>query len=178
MTATKGVIREFIECVAMALVLAILIITFVVQSFVVDGSSMEPTLHDGQRLLVNKLLYRFSPPRAGDIVVFRYPSNPKEDFIKRVVATQWDIVEIRDGKVFVNGVALDEPFLAEDTLGEFGPLELPQGKFFVLGDNRNNSRDSRYPDVGLLERKHIVGKAAVVYWPLGDFGLIGGTKGN
>lgn len=168
----KGILQEYLECVAIALVLAFFIITFVVQSFVVDGSSMEPTLHHGQRLLVNKFIYYFTPPKRGDIVVFRYPANPREDFIKRVIAVGGDSVEIRDGKVIVNGEVLEEPYILEPTYGRFGLVRVPPNSFFVLGDNRNNSKDSRYPDVGFLSRREIIGKASLIYWPPQDFGLI------
>ncbi|MGI6576286.1 MAG: signal peptidase I [bacterium] len=172
MSQQKGLVREYIECIAIALVLAFLIITFVVQSFVVDGASMEPTLYHGQRLLVNKFIYRFTLPQKGDVIVFHYPADPRTDFIKRIIASGGDTVEIKDGKVMVNGKALAEDYILESTYGQFGPIEVPANKFFVLGDNRNNSKDSRYPDVGFLGRQDIVGKASFIYWPLRDIGLV------
>ncbi len=172
MTRKKGIIREYLECIIIALVLAFFIITFVVQSFVVDGSSMEPTLHHGQRLLVNKFLFYFTSPKPGDIIVFRYPANPREDFIKRVIGIGGDTIGIADGRVLVNNEPLEEPYLTEPTYGNHA-IQVPPGKIFVLGDNRNNSRDSRYPDVGLLSRKDIIGKATFIYWPPRDLGLVG-----
>lgn len=175
MAKQKGIIREYLECIAIALILAFFIITFVVQSFVVDGSSMEPTLHNGQRLLVNKFIYHFRPPQPGDVIVFRYPANPREDFIKRVIGVGGDTVGIIDGQVLVNDHPLDEPYLIEPTYGNH-LVEVPPGKVFVLGDNRNNSRDSRYPDVGLLTRRDIIGKAAFIYWPPRDLGPVDARK--
>ncbi|MDI9567869.1 MAG: signal peptidase I [bacterium] len=175
MAQEKGIVREYLECVAIALVLAFFIITFVVQSFVVDGSSMEPTLHHGQRLLVNKFIYYFTRPQRGDIIVFQYPANPREDFIKRVIGVGGDHIQIKDGKVFVNGHPLEEPYLLEPTYGDFEGT-VPPDSYFVLGDNRNNSRDSRYPDVGMLLREDIIGKAALIYWPPGDIGLINSKR--
>ncbi len=165
MVRPKGIIREYLECGAIAVVLAVLIITFVAQSFVVEGSSMEPSLHHGQRLLVNKFVYRFGPPDVGDVVVFRYPGNPSEDFIKRVVAVGGSEVEISQGHLYLDGEPLEEPYIKEPPAGEFGPVEVPEDKIFVLGDNRNNSKDSRYPDVGFLQKDEIVGRAVFIYWP-------------
>ncbi len=110
MAKQKGIIREYLECIAIALILAFFIITFVLQSFVVDGSSMEPTLHNGQRLLVNKFIYLFRPSQPRDVIVFRYLANPREYFIKRVIGVGGDTVGIIDGQVLVNDHPLDEPY--------------------------------------------------------------------
>lgn len=171
MAPEKSIFREYLECVIIALILAFFIITFVVQSFVVDGSSMEPTLHHGQRLLVNKFLFHFTSPQPGDIIVFRYPANPREDFIKRVIGIGGDTIGITEGKVTVNGQILNETYLAEPTYGNH-MVQVPPGKIFVLGDNRNNSRDSRYPDVGMLTPRDIIGKASFIYWPPHDLGWV------
>ncbi|MGE5575974.1 MAG: signal peptidase I [Syntrophothermus sp.] len=163
---------EYFQIFLVAGILAFLITGFIVQPFMVDGSSMEPTLHNGQRLLVNKFLYRFNPPRTGDIVVFRYPGDVRLRFIKRVIGVPGDRVLIRNGHVFVNGRLLNEEYLRGiKTLGDFGPVKVGAGRLFVLGDNRNNSKDSRYSDVGLVPVGNVVGKAFFVYWPVNDIGV-------
>lgn len=173
MGTMQRVLWEYVQSILLAFVLALFIITFVVQSFIVTGPSMEPTLHSGERLLINKFIYRFTEPKPGDIVVFHPLARPRDDYIKRVIAVAGQTVEIRDGKVWVDGQPLDEPYLSEPTYGQFGPVRIPQGRLFVLGDNRNNSQDSRYPEVGLVPLKSVIGKAAVRYWPLDRLGLIG-----
>jgi signal peptidase I len=168
----KAEIIEYVQAFAVAIVLAAFIITFIAQSFVVEGSSMEPSLHNRERLLVNKLVYRFRKPELGDIMVFRYPANPKRRFIKRVIGVPGDEVEVRDGFVILNGMTLDESYTRDLTYGYFGPETVPDGHYFVLGDNRNNSDDSRYPDVGFVPMANIVGKASLIWWPPGRMGLI------
>jgi signal peptidase I len=168
----KAEILEYVQAFAVAIVLAAFIITFIAQSFVVEGSSMEPSLHNRERLLVNKLVYRFRKPVYGDVVVFRYPANPKRRFIKRVIGIPGDEVEVRDGFVFLNGMTLDEDYTMDLTYGYFGPKTVPDGHYFVLGDNRNNSDDSRYPDVGFVPMSNIVGKASFIWWPPRRISLI------
>lgn len=169
---TKSILREYIEAFIIAVVLAAFIITFVVQSYLVDGSSMEPTFHDGQRLMVSKFIYRFTEPQHGDIVVFRNPSNPSKKFIKRVIGVPGDKIEIRDLVVYVNDVPLEDDYILDVTRGRFGPVIVPEKSLFVLGDNRNISDDSRYASVGFVPYKNLVGKAFLVYWPLKDARII------
>ncbi|HEY8425515.1 MAG TPA: signal peptidase I [Limnochordales bacterium] len=157
---------ELIKTVAGAAVLAMVIMTFVARAFTVEGNSMLPTLHDGERLMVDKLTYRFSEPQRGDIVVFRYPLDPREHYIKRIVGVPGDEVAVRNGRVFVNGTPLEESYLSSPTLGRFGPVRVPEGHYFVLGDNRNNSEDSRDPRLGFIPRELIEGRAIWRYWPL------------
>lgn len=165
-SVAKSIVREYVEAFIIAVVLAAFIITFIAQSFLVDGRSMEPTLHDGQRLMVNKFIYRFAKPKYGDIVVFKYPSNPAKKFIKRVIAVPGDTVEIRDYVVYVNDMPLKEDYILDVTRGRYAPQIVPEGSIFVLGDNRNNSDDSRYSDVGFVPYNYVVGKAFLIYWPL------------
>ncbi|HHV61883.1 MAG TPA: signal peptidase I [Firmicutes bacterium] len=168
----RAEIMEYLQAFVIAVVLAAFIITFIAQSFVVQGSSMEPTLHNGERLLVNKFIYRFREPARGEIVVFRYPFDPRRKFIKRVIGVPGDRVEIRDGAVFLNGSRLDEPYTLDRTYGAYGPEVVPEGRIFVLGDNRNNSEDSRFADVGFVPLSNVVGHAFVIYWPLNRIGLV------
>ncbi len=163
MSAVRRVLWESVETIVIALALALLIRVFLVESFMVQGQSMEPTLHTGERLLVNKLTYRFRDPRPGEIIVFRYPVNPSRRFIKRVIAVAGDSVEIRDGQVFINGVPLRENYIRRDG-GDFPLLEIPEGHIFVLGDNRTDSQDSRF--FGAIPISNVTGKAMFRYWPL------------
>jgi signal peptidase I len=154
--------REILETALLTLVIS-LGIHAVVQSRQVEGSSMEPTLHTGERLLINKFAYLgFGEPQRGDIVVFR-AWGQEEDFIKRIVGVPGDRIEVRDDAVYVNGQRLAEPYLDQITAGAGRDETLGEGEYYVLGDNRGNSSDSRL--FGSLEREDIVGKALVRYWP-------------
>lgn len=170
--AGKSVLREYAEAIVIAVILALFIMTFIARSFSVDGSSMYPTLHHGERLLVDEITYRFREPQRGDIVVFKYPANPKAKFIKRVIGLPGDTVLIRDGTLLLNGEPLSEPYLGERMVGDYGPYVVPPGTVFVLGDNRNYSEDSRYRDVGYVPRDYMVGRAVLRFWPLNRIGVI------
>jgi signal peptidase I len=168
----RSEIREYAEAFGIAIILALLIITFIAQSFLVHGVSMEPTLHNGERLMVDKVTYRFRPPHRGEIIVFRYPANPRNKYIKRVMGLPGDQVEVRHHVVYINGQALDEPYINGPTYNDYGPVVVPKNTVFVLGDNRNLSADSRMPDVGPVPYKNIVGRAFVRFWPLTRIGLV------
>lgn len=170
----KSPLREYVETLVGAAVLAVLIMTFVARAFTVEGPSMLPTLEDGQRLLVDRLTYRFRPPERGDVIVFRYPANPREHFIKRIIGIPGDEVLITRGTVYVNGVPLDEKYVNGPmfTARPFGPIVVEPDTYFVLGDNRNNSEDSRDRRVGLVPRSHIVGRALWRYWPIADMSVM------
>lgn len=171
-TYTKPLWREYAETVGGAVVLAVFIMVFIARSFTVDGPSMMPTLRSGERLLVDKLTYRFREPQRGEIIVFRYPSDPSHHFIKRVIGLPGDRVEIRGGLVYINGVALEESYTNSPTISRFTSGIVPAGHYFVLGDNRNNSQDSRSPLVGYVPRKLVVGRAILRFWPLTRAGLL------
>lgn len=155
--------------------LALLIRQFVVESFVVQGSSMRPTLTNGERLLVNKFIYRLDPPKIGNIIVFLPPpaAHTTKDFIKRVIALGGDTVSMQDGQVYVNGRLQPEPYLPSSYRGvaDFPPEVVPKGYVFVLGDNRNNSEDSRY--FGFVPLQNIRGQAMFAWWPPQDIHVIG-----
>lgn len=161
-----GVLIEIVVIVAAALVVAMLVQAFLVKPFTIYQVSMRPTLEEGDRILINRLTYHFREPRAGDIIVFRSPLDPREDLVKRVVAVGGDRVSILGGVLYVNGRAVEEPYLLERPFhGTLPELEVPAGHVFVLGDNRNNSGDSRL--FGPVDRDAIIGTAFFIYWPLG-----------
>ncbi|MFO7265894.1 MAG: signal peptidase I [Limnochordales bacterium] len=164
----KSVLREYLETLVGAVILAFLFMTFIARTFTVEGPSMRPTLEDGQRLLVDRLTYRFREPQRGEIIVFRYPADPSQIFIKRIIGVPGDEIYIARGTVYVNGVPLEEPYINGRmiTLRTFGPIVVEPDTYFVLGDNRNNSEDSRDPRVGLVPRKNIIGRAVWRYWPV------------
>ena len=197
----RSVVRELLET-ALFILLVFFIVRGIVQNFKIEGSSMEPTLHSGQYILVNKLVYfhfdlnapmrllpgqeglpqrvvyPFHQPQRGDIVVFEYPKDVTKDYIKRVIALPGDEVEFRNGQVFVNGVQIEQPFLAKGALTycvsgyacQGGPERVPAGQLFVMGDNRGNSSDSR--EWGPLPLDHVVGQAWLIYYPVTDWGLV------
>jgi signal peptidase I len=135
----------------------------------VDGSSMEPTLHSGEFVIVNKLSYKIGNPARGEIVVFHFPRDPEQEYIKRVIGLPGDQVIVNQGKIFVNDRLVDEPYIAADPTYE-GTWIVPAGHLFVLGDNRNNSSDSH--NWGTVPQEYVVGKAVFIYWPPGQWGII------
>src|SRR3954447_1928617 len=151
-----------------AAVYATLIVTFGFQVARVDGLSMAPTLEDHDRLIVNKLVYELGDPRPGDIVMLYYPLNPEKMFVKRVIAREGDTVRIVDGRVYVNDVPLHDEYVPAEfrSHDDWGPQVIQQGYYFVMGDHRNNSSDSRH--WGPVPKKYIVGKVKVRWWPLQD----------
>jgi signal peptidase I len=161
---THGIVDWF-RTLASAAVYATLLLTFVGQIARVDGLSMEPTLADHDRLVVNKWVYRLSEPRPGDIVMLYYPVDPEKSFVKRVIAREGDEVRIASGKVYVNRVALHDEFVPPEyrSFEDFGPQVVPQGYYFVMGDHRNGSSDSRH--WGPVPKKYIVGKVQLRWWP-------------
>lgn len=164
----RGPLVEWIQSIAVAVVSALFIITFVGQSFVVEGSSMLPNLRDGERLLVEKITYRFRDPSYGEVVVFHHPNEPSKRLIKRVIGVPGDTVTVAQGRVHINGIPLDEDYINGPMVRwqQIGPLVVPEGHYFLLGDNRNASLDSRDPSLGFVPKSRIVGRAIVRYWPL------------
>jgi signal peptidase I len=186
----KSTVREYFESIVIAVILALFVRTFVVQAFKIPTGSMENNLLIGDHLLVNKFV--FGPTESSaerallpvgevkrlDIVVFKYPQEPERDFIKRVIGLPGETVELREKKVYINGKPLDEPYVhfleppgqrseafevtSSDVRERYGPFTVPAGEYFVMGDNRDNSQDSRY--WGSLRRDYIKGKALLIYW--------------
>lgn len=162
--AESGFLGDILESLIIAIVLAVVIRAFIFQPFYIPSGSMMPTLYRGDRIIVSKLSYRFHLPQRGDIVVFHYPRNPKKTYIKRLIGLGGETVALADGKLFINGQEIPEPYLPPGTyFPDFGPVKVPKGYYFMLGDNRMNSEDSRV--WGFLDRRLIIGKAVLVYWP-------------
>ena len=160
----KSSLREMVEVIVTALVLAFLIKTFVVGNFWIPSESMVPTIEVNDKVIVTNFSYWFEGPKRGDVVVFRYPLDTKKDYIKRCIGLPGETVEFRDSKLYVNGQLVEEPYLPEGLVFEdYGPIEVPEGQYFMCGDNRNHSSDSRV--WGFVEKRLIIGKAQVIYWP-------------
>ena len=186
----KSTAREYFESICVAVILALFVRTFVVQAFKIPTGSMEPNLLIGDHLLVNKfnfaptlagvedMVLPIDPIRRGDIIVFKYPEEPERDFIKRAIGLPGETLELRNKKVFINDAPLDEPYVhylfppGEEDPSDFdvrmtyGPVTVPAGHYFMMGDNRDNSQDSRY--WGFLPREYVKGKALFVYFSFGD----------
>ena len=183
----KSTVREYFETIVIAVTLALFVRTWVVQAFKIPTGSMENNLLIGDHLLVNKFVFAPAPAalekailpvdvvERRDIVVFKYPDQPDRDFIKRVIGLPGETIELRNKKVYVNGNPLDEPYVhfleaahgssevtSFDVRERYGPVTVPAGQYFVMGDNRDNSQDSRY--WGFLPRHYIKGKALMIYW--------------
>jgi len=164
----KSELREWIQAIVIAVVLAFIIRMFFFDFVMVDGLSMYPTLNDGDRLIVNKLEYKVGEPEYGDIVILHY--NQTVEYVKRVVAVGGDTIAIRDEVVYLNGEVLNEPYINPDPYEDFSEVTVPEGEYFVMGDNRANSSDSRYADLGFVSEDQMVGHVMACYWPFSDFG--------
>lgn len=158
-------ILEWVITLALAIGLALSIHAWVGELITVKGQSMEPTLLDGEKVLVGKVEYYFKSPKRGDVVIVKYPDRT-DDIIKRVIATAGDKISISGGAVYIDGKKLEEPYLLEPMQGDFPEQTVPEGTIFVMGDNRNNSMDSRIDTVGPIPLKEVLGRAYDVVWPV------------
>lgn len=165
-------LRTWGRDVAVALLLAMLIIVFLYQPVKVEGTSMAPLLSDQERIFINKFVYRFEPIHRGDVVVFWYPLDTSKSFIKRVIGLPGDTIDIRAGELYVNGKHIAEPYVPPSYFDDssYGPMQIPPEDYFVMGDHRDSSNDSRI--FGPVSRKYIYGKAVFAYWPFREFGEI------
>lgn len=158
-------ILEWIGVIAAAVIFSLFINFCIIVNATVPTSSMETTIMSGDRVIGSRLAYARKQPERGDIVIFKNPDDESVLYIKRLIGMPGETLEIYDGKVYIDGKALDEPYLNVVTEGTFGPYEIPEGSYFMMGDNRNNSADSRYWDHTYLKEDKIVGKAVIKYFP-------------
>jgi signal peptidase I len=166
----KSFLVEILQSLVIAAVLAFIIHTFVMQNFRIPSASMEPTLQVQDYIFASKLSYKFSEPQRGDIIVFKYPKDTKRYFVKRLIAVGGETVALRDSKLYIDGYPVFEEYLPQGLrFPDFSPVDVPQGSYFMLGDNRNNSSDSR--DWGFVPEKLIVGKEIFIYWPPSRIGV-------
>ena len=200
----KSTAREYFESICVAVILALFVRTFVVQAFKIPTGSMENNLLIGDHLLVNKFVFApaatrleamllpIDPVRRGDVIVFKFPEDPERDFIKRVIGLPGETVALRNKRVFINDKPLEEPYvqylippgeegeLDLDVRVQYGPVTVPEGHYFMMGDNRDNSQDSRY--WGFLPKDYVKGKALFVYFSFGEepglAGLVSGVRWN
>jgi len=164
-------IFEYVDSARSASILALIIVTLIIQTFKIPTGSMIPTLNIGNHIMVNKFIYYFTEPKRGDVIVFVYPVDPKKDFIKRLIGLSGETIEIKDGSVFINGEKLKFPktivgqryYYNEGMYGE-GVIKIPDNAYFAMGDNTKNSSDSRF--WGFVPKKNLLGRAFFVYWPL------------
>src|SRR5271155_571938 len=171
-------LRGWVRDLAVAMSLALIIIVFLYQPVKVEGTSMAPLLSDQERIFINKFVYRFEPIQRRDVVVFWYPLDRSKSFIKRVIGLPGESVEIRQGIVYVNGRAIDEPYVPVqyEDMSDFGPVRVPEDKYFVMGDHRISSNDSRV--FGPVDSKYIYGRAVFAYWPVDHFGSLSTTEAS
>lgn len=163
-------LRELLEAVLPALVIVLVVNIFLAQATRVEGQSMDPSLHDSERLIIEKVSYRFRAPQRGDIVVLRRPQRSVDPLIKRVIGLPGETVSIHDAMVYIDGDPLMEPYLDQPTWGSMAPVVVPEGHVFVMGDNRRSSNDSRA--FGVVSLDDIVGRAWLRYWPPSEFGAV------
>ena len=163
-------LKEVVETIVIAFVLAFLIKTFIVGSFYIPSGSMKPALQIGDRIMAYKVFYRLKNVKRGDIIIFKYPLNKRKDFVKRAIGLPGDEILIKNKKVYVNGKLLDEPYAVHSDnwnsgfpRDEYGPIKVPPNSLFAMGDNRDSSDDSRY--WGFVPEDNLIGRAFLVYWP-------------
>lgn len=168
--AAKPWWRETVETVLWAVVLALIIRAVIVQAFWIPSGSMIPTLLPGDRVLVCKFWYYVQEPKRGQVFVFKYPVDPKRDFVKRLIGLPGDVVEIKQGQVLINGKATDEPYVTFPDAFTMNPVTVPEGHYFAMGDNRPNSQDSRF--WGFVPESNVRGPVFLRYWPLNRIGLV------
>lgn len=180
----KNELWEWIKALLIAGILALLIRSFLFEPYVVNGSSMMPTLENNEKLIVNKLVHYMDEPERGEIVVFQATEQYK--YIKRVIAVEGETVEVHDDHLYIDGERVSEPYLeqfkqrahtqGEALTDEFGPVEVPEDEIFVMGDNRDHSQDSRYTGLGTVPESKVIGRASLVFWPLSHFRMLNHQK--
>lgn len=161
-----SIVGEYVVIFAIAYLLAFVLQNFLFGSFEIKQHSMEPTLYEYDRVFINRLTYKFTSPKRGDIIILVDPSGSKDDFVKRIIGLPGEIITLKNGETYINYKKLDEPYVKSDIPPDNnGPLRIPEGKYFVMGDNRPVSMDSRNDRVGTIPREGILGKVVVLWWP-------------
>ncbi len=166
---------DWLKVIVIAIAVALLLNNFVIINSVVPSGSMVPTINEGDRMIGNRLAYAFgNEPERGDIIIFKFPDDTSQIYVKRVIGTPGDVVEIKGGVTYVNGEVIDEPYLNETPKDlDFGPYTVPEDSYFVMGDNRNSSFDSRYWETtNFVPEENILAKAVWRYWPLSDISIL------
>lgn len=171
-SSTIKEVLSWVWTILLAFLIALFIRTYVFELVDVPTGSMLNTIQLDDKLIVIKFIYRFEPIRRGDIVVFKYPDNPSVNYVKRVIGVGGDVIDIKDGKLYINGVLQREPYIKEPMVGNFGPYKVPKGYFFMMGDNRNDSSDSRYWVHKYVSKNAILGKVVFRIFPLSRIGPI------
>ncbi len=161
---------DLLETIIFAFILAFIIKSFILQISYIPTGSMIPTLNEREAVLVLRVPYYFREPKRGEIIIFKYPEDPTKEYVKRLIGLPGDKIEIKNGVVYVNGNPLEEPYVQNKTSDNYGPITVPQNSYFVLGDNRPVSVDSRY--WGFVPKKNLVGKAVFRLWPPQRVGLV------
>lgn len=165
-------VKEWAQTIIIAVVLALLIRGFLFEIILVDGNSMVPTLYDRDRVFVNKIIYLIGEPQHGDVIIFRTPEDNRSNYVKRLIGLPGDRIKIENGIVYLNNEPLYEPHIAAPSYNDFAEVIVPEDSFFALGDNRNDSKDSRDSHVGFISMKNLVGKAVWRIWPLDNLSAI------
>lgn len=170
----KKELMSWVKVIITAVIIALALDFLVIANAVVPTGSMENTVPVGSRIIGFRLYYMFQEPQRGDIVIFKFPDDEKKDYLKRIIGLPGDTVEIVDGKVYINGSEepLDEPYLSEEPIGSYGPYVVPEDSYFMMGDNRNYSNDSRFWETTYVTRDELVAKAFIMYYP--NFKWLGG----
>ncbi|WP_027963027.1 signal peptidase I [Halalkalibacillus halophilus] len=166
----KKEIWEWTKAIVIALVIAFLLRTYIFATSVVEGASMDPTLENGERVIFNKAIYLLDTPDRGDIVIIQHPNK---NYVKRVIGLPNETIEVKENKLYVNGDPREESYLTSSELdgtGSFGPIEIPEGQYFVMGDNRSISKDSRN-GLGMIEEDEIIGRSEIVIYPFGNISM-------
>ncbi|KKS98551.1 MAG: signal peptidase I, signal peptidase I [Candidatus Gottesmanbacteria bacterium GW2011_GWA2_43_14] len=172
---------DFLETIVVALSVFVVVYLFIIQPHEVKGSSMEPSFQNNEYIITDKISYRFGTPKRGDVIIFKAPVNPDVDYIKRIIGESGETVMVQNGRIFIDGKILNEPYINELTpvfpggfVKEGTPITVPENYYFVMGDNRPHSSDSR--EFGPIDKKLIVGKAVLRYWPINEIGLLPGIS--
>ncbi|MDR2898911.1 MAG: signal peptidase I [Clostridiales bacterium] len=168
-------LAEWVIAIVFAVIVYWFLSNYVYSSAEISGPSMNPTLEHGERVIVNRMAYWFSAPKRNDIIAFPYPTDPTDNYVKRVLGLPGDEIDIFHGKVYINGEELNDSFSPEEMMPSGDvvfPIIVGEGEYFVLGDNRDSSKDSRYSTVGCIKKENVIGKVSLRFWPIDRVGFV------